>query len=309
MGEGNACGKRGPPCRSAQPRVPTAFRIPPRSPAPVLPSLRLLAPPVRPHPLVPALPPPAAPPAAHRWPARRSGCGCRLPAPPSTPDQRPRGWGAKRGRGSVRGGARGGPRVPPPPPGPSDGAARRLRVERGARGATVSVRRRRGVGGGLTAWQRGRDPRGRLGGLSVGMGLGGEQSRWAQRDSAVPPRPPGARGSHRGGTATAQHSQQQLQQQQRVDSPQHRQALQHRPQHRRRLLVLPLSLRWVGGSGPCRSVPPAPLPWGYLRGARGAAGRPRRASPPPAPPGRRAERGAARGSAAAPRPRPRPTER
>lgn len=166
-----------------------------------------------------------------------------------------------------------------------------------------------GGGGGLTAWQRGRDPRGRLGGLSVGMGLGGEQSRWAQRDSAVPPRPPGARGSHRGGTATAQHSQQQLQQQQRVDSPQHRQALQHRPQHRRRLLVLPLSLRWVGGSGPCRSVPPAPLPWGYLRGARGAAGRPRRASPPPAPPGRRAERGAARGSAAAPRPRPRPTER
>lgn len=88
-----------------------------------------------------------SPPAAHRWPARRSGCGCRLPAPPSTPDQRPRGWGAKRGRGSVRGGARGGPRVPPPPPGPSDGAARRLRVERGARGATVSVRRRRGVGG------------------------------------------------------------------------------------------------------------------------------------------------------------------
>lgn len=272
-----------------------------------------------PHVLIPSCPPlPDPPPSAHRWPARRSGCGCRLPAPPSTPDQLPRGWGATRGRGSVRGGVRGGLWVPSPPPGPSDSAAQRLWVERGAQWATGSALAvlEGGCGGVLP-------PRSGAGTPAAASGVSPWGWRWEEESRGdghsgtrrCPRCPPGARGSHRGGASTAQHSQQQLEQQQRVNTPQHRQALQHRPQHRRRLLVLPLSLRWVCGGGmgwegggrsglchsPCR---PSRCHGGYLRGARGAAAHPRRASPPPTPPGRRAERGTAPGSAAAPRPQP-----
>lgn len=255
--------------------------------------------------------------AAHRWPARPSGCGSRPPAPPSTPGQWPWGWGAARGCGSVRGSVRGGVRgvwAPARAPGPSGIAAQPLQWEKrgvgAGAGATGAVE---GEGGSLPPRDGARTPVAASGASPGGCRWGKSRGVGSEARTWLPPRALlGRCGSHRGLAAAPQHPQEKLHHEEQVDAPQHRQPLQHRcgPRLPWRLLVPPLGLDtgdWAQGTCTPRPVPRAPRPpGGYLRGARGGAGRPRRACPRPAPPGRPAASGRSRGSAAGRSQRPGP---